>query len=169
MDGKFQNEQSIENKFIEWQSAVLINKTSWQGNNIHIDEFDGMSNLKRSEWAEKALSLLCDFSRLLISENMVLFLHIELKESSRPTFPRILTLPFLQKNVHEFSPPSFHYTSIEYFESYYVKQCQEFASVNLSFKVLNPNCKLIYYGRPFWDVRENLFSRDIYVFVVRQS
>ena len=83
---------------------------------MHIDEIITCNEITKSEWIDlsfKIVELMTE--KIKILDPLLLFLHIDLKYSSRVLSLNELSLNWLKKNVSEFTPPSLNFTSLEYF------------------------------------------------------
>ncbi len=165
MDGLYLNE--IESKkIIElWISSIILSKNSWEANNLHIDEIITCNEITKSEWIDlsfKIVELMTE--KIKILDPLLLFLHIDLKYSSRVLSLNELSLNWLKKNVSEFTPPSLNFTSLEYFNEFYNNElisCKpDKCILNILPHLLNAN----FFYRTYFDYSENKFSREIYIF-----
>ena len=50
MDGHYLNKEKITKSVFEWLSTAILNDTSWEGNNLHIDEVISLENINRNDW-----------------------------------------------------------------------------------------------------------------------
>lgn len=147
-----------------WLSSVSKDGSSWEGNNIHIDEIEGFESIKRDKWVEASFSVFNDLSRLKLSGSLILFLHIELSESTDRVLLDTLSLEWLGKNIDEYTPPSFNCTSKKYYNDFYQKELVKCAPDSKLMRLVGPSLKLEFFFRTCFDEIEEIYSREIYVF-----
>ena|SRR3989344_232113 len=165
MDGQYLNEVEINNKFEKWKSRVFLTNTSWQANNIHIDELIDDYSDKRRYWIKDSLYLFKILTdRNVSNQDLIPFLHIELSDSKKRQDVKNVSEEWMTKNVHEFTPPSFNYTSKEYFSNFYLNEFSEcILDLNRN-DVLTNFTGFVFYYRSYFDESERKYSREIYVF-----
>ena len=165
--------QSPENSLIKrdlqnWLKTVVKTSMSWEANGIHIDEFSEFKHIARKDWLSKSLLSF----RLLISEldwpeELVPFLHISLAEESTEIAVPEVSITWLHDNLNEFTPPSMHFSSTEYFGTFYDKNCVRCSIDESVTQLVNHSPGLQFFYRTYFDERERLYLREIYIFYFR--
>lgn len=165
MAGVYLNKVSVRTCFQKWSSAILSSQGKWEGNNLHIDEIDGLKEISRAEWVRVSFGILdiIDFSNELM-DSMRLFLHFDLEYSSARLKLDTLSTKWLEENVSAFTPPSLHFTSHDYYRDFYSKElvlCKPDSSIQSD---LISFIDFDFFYRSYFDENEKMYSREIYVF-----
>lgn len=156
MDGKYLNQV---NSIDRWATLIVNNKVSWEANNLHIDEIDGLRGIPREQWLQSSLSFLIMTYRNYLISNYLIFLHIPLKPSNGTPLQTI-TKSWIERNISEFTPPSFNFTSKEYFKEFYRNELLRITSPSID--DFDNSEELLFFYRIFHD--EDLYYNEIYVF-----
>lgn len=152
---------SIQN----WINTVISPDGIWEGNDLHIDEIGGLSKITRPEWIDASfmiLSILPMPSQPM--DQLILFLHIGLEDSSDKMDIRILSLNWLKQNVNEYTPPSLHFSSLEYYTDFYENELIRFIPDDSILKYINSSIELDFFYRTYFDEDEQMYSREVYIF-----
>lgn len=156
----------MSNVIQEWLKAVMQSEKSWQGNNLHIDEIENFYTIKRDEWIESSLKMYGILLEESIPDSLMPFLHIALSDSETILKISNVSLDWLRFNINEFTPPSFHFTSKEYFSNFYKYELVSCHPDRRLVDLIGTKLNVTFYYRNYFDQRENLFSREIYVFAL---
>ncbi|MBR4911423.1 MAG: hypothetical protein IKZ54_01100 [Bacteroidales bacterium] len=156
MDGKYLNQV---NSIDRWATLIVNNKVSWEANNLHIDEIDGLRGIPREQWLQSSLSFLIMTYRNYLISNYLIFLHIPLNPSNGTPLQTI-TKSWIERNISEFTPPSFNFTSKEYFKEFYRNELLRITSPSID--DFDNSEELLFFYRIFHD--EDLYYNEIYVF-----
>lgn len=166
MDGLNPDANKIITSIQNWKNDISSPEGGWEANNIHIDEIEGFDNLKREEWINASFIVLNIIStQMKLFDSLILFLHLDLKYSSERLALDGLSLNWLKDNVSEYTPPSFHYTSIKYYNDFYEKELVKCDPDYSILELIQPSVKLDFFYRTYFDEDEDLYSREIYVFL----
>lgn len=167
MDGQFPNKKKIRSSLDKWFKSVNSSVDSWEANNLHIDEITTFENILRLDWLLKSIQVF----ELLINEVeldknflVIPFLHIELSYVNSLKIPKKLTYGWINKNIDILTPPSYNFTSIEYYNNFYKTELIK-CEVDKSLLCL-PTTKISfnYFFRTFYQESEKKYSREIYIF-----
>ena len=164
MDGQHLNKKKIEASMQQWRNTIISG--TWEANYVYLDEIDSLKKIKRNDWINTAFFIL-DLMKQTepIDSSLMLFLHINIEFSSEKLHLDNLSLDWLKDNISEFSPPSFHYTSFEYFDEFYTKELIRcYPDINILELTLSSS-ELSFFYRTYFDEMEDMYSREIYVFV----
>ncbi len=166
MDGQYLNDRrEIKSSIQNWIDTVSDSKGTWEGNNLHIDEIGDLKEIERHEWVYASLAILNILSQMKLPDSLILFLHFDLSYSLSRISLGTLSLNWLKHNISEYTPPSINCTSFEYYNDFYkkeLKKCQPDKSV---LKLMDSSTKIRFFYRTYFDVDEEMYSREIYVFV----
>lgn len=169
MDGKYLNNKKIESSILDWIKKNASSTDSWQANGMHIDEIDGLHTIVYEEWINTSFMILNYIStRFLPIESLILFMHIDLKNSYESTMLSNLSAEWLKNNISEYTPPSFHYTSLDYYNNFYCKelvQCNVDKEILKYFDIVD---KAAFFYRTKFDLSEEMYSREIYIFIMAE-
>lgn len=162
MAGAYLNKNIIIDFISSWEHRNI----NWENNNLHIDEIKSLKKIKHDDWAATSLMVLNIIpDKVKIKESKILFLHLDLEYSEFRMSINNLSLEWLKANISEFTPPSFNYTSIEYYSEFYTKELNR---CEPDFSILNffdsSEIDFNFFYRTFWDEEEGLHSREIYIF-----
>jgi len=158
--------ENVKEILQNWIEELALNKNDWGRIDIHIDEIVGLKKLKRSDWVDVSFKVLNILSEKIESiAPFKTFLHIELKYSKKNEYIDILTLNWLSQNIGEYTPPSLHVTSLEYFEEFYLKKLVACKPDKSILDLIKSSVKVDFYYRTYFDEDEELYSRQIYLFV----
>jgi hypothetical protein len=115
MAGQFQNDLALESMTV-WAKSINSLGGKWEGNDIHIDEVKGFESIQREDWIEASFEVLELLTpEILMVEGKFFFLYIPLQEARNKIEIEKLNRKWLNEHLDDFTPPSFHYTSIDYF------------------------------------------------------
>ena len=159
MDGQFQNKiKSID----EWASPIISNEVSWEANNLHVDEIEDLKGINREQWLQTSIQLFIMTYRKYLDSKYVMFLHIPLEASYDTINVQSITKNWIERNLSRYTPPSFNFTTKDYFMNFYEYELIRIQSDS------KPNCfdnpeELWYYYRIFFS-DENIYYNEIYVF-----
>lgn len=159
MDGQYLNKI---NSIDKWASLIINDKMSWEANNLHIDEIDGLEDLRREQWIQTSLSLFVMIYKKYLNSKYVMFLHIPLKPSSNTINVQNITRMWIERNISEYTPPSFNFTSKDYIEEFYRDELNLIAS-NSIFNDFENSRELLFYYRIFFS-DEDMYYNEIYIF-----
>jgi len=164
MAGLYLNKEKVTKSIYDWLYRVLDHENSWEGNNLHIDEILSFENIDRSDWIKFSfLFLKVILDEVKIPDSYLVFLHIVLSEAKIKEVKKNISYSWLEKNLNEFTPPSFNCTTKEYYNQFYKHELQECfldKSFSDSIELKGINC----FHRSHFDSSEKLFSRELYVF-----
>lgn len=166
MDGKYLNENRIKTSIENWANTIISSNDKWEGNNLHIDEINSMTKIKRHEWISVSFMLVNILqSQFKALDSLILFLHIDLKFSIEKMYLNKLSLNWLKENVDEYTPPSLNFTSSEYYSDFYKKEliaCKPDKSI---IELVDFSQDLKFFYRTYFDEDEKMYSREIYVII----
>lgn len=166
MAGIHLDESRVEISIRNWANAITSFNEKWEGNNLHIDEIDSLSKVKQSDWIYISLLILNVLMNQFKSFSpLILFLHIDLKYSKKKIELDKLSLAWLKENVSEYTPPSLHFTSLEYYNDFYEKELVVCKSDNSILEFIHSSRNLVFLYRTYFDEYEQMYSREIYVFI----
>ena len=148
------------NSVDRWATLIVNNRVSWEANDLHIDEIDGLRGIPREQWLQSSLSILSMSYRNYLSCNYLMFLHIPLKATNGSHPLQNITKSWIERNISEFTPPSFNFTSKEYFEEFYRNELLRITSPSID--DFDNSEELLFFYRVFHS--ENLYYNEIYVF-----
>ena len=165
MDGQYLNNAKTTLQYLQlWSESVNESTDSWMANYVYLDEIKGLSNVKRENWITESIKVFnVIVKRFNFNSNNIPCLRIALKMKRRNIDVKNVSLEWLQKNLDEFTPPSFFYSSLDYYKGYYSSQLSKCITDNENLSEIQ-NCEIYYYNR--FDDLENGFIRDIYIFKV---
>ncbi|MDH8702595.1 hypothetical protein M2138_001963 [Dysgonomonadaceae bacterium PH5-43] len=165
MDGLYLNNSKIVDSIQLWVNDVVSAEDKWKANNLHIDEIDSLKNIKRKDWVKTSFNLL-DIIALQIKpiESLSLFLHVALGYSKSKLNLETISYSWLQKNIKTLTPPSFHYTSLEYYDDFYKKELTP-CKVDKSISELSHFARLNFFYGNYFDELDNSYFWDIYIFL----
>lgn len=154
----------------DWINSILSGEHNWEENNIHIDEIFSFEKIDRKEWVNESLNCFdIIISKIEISKPYFIFLHLDLSSSKNMETYEIVSYEFLEKNISEFTPPSFNCCTMDYYNSFYKRELFPCRLDDIS----SNKIKLIHggiiksYFRTYFDESENEYSRELYIFYVR--
>lgn len=169
MAGIYFDDNKFEKDFQKWSNKIISSQMSWEGNYLHIDEIAGLNKLKKSEWINTSFIILDILLKEFKSiDSLILFMHFDLKYSLKKMSLDNLSMNWLIKNVSDFTPPSLHFTSLDYYNDFYEKElvvCKPDENIS---KVFHSTQKLEFFYRTYYDADEEMYSREIYVFIKRK-
>ena len=157
MDEKCLNQVNTVDR---WATLIVNNQVSWEANNLHIDEIDGLRGIPREKWLQSSLSILIMTYRNYLNSNYLMFLHIPLKASNRTQPLQSITKSWIESNISEFTPPSFNFTSKDYFEEFYRNELLRITSPSID--DFDNSEELLFFYRVFHS--ENIYYNEVYVF-----
>lgn len=165
MVGKYQNEEKIKAKLLSWLNSVTSNDTAWEANNIHIDEIPSFIHIKRDQWIHASFAIFnILLNQLKLKKKLLIFLHINLSDTKNKFALNTFSLDWLNNNIHEFTPPSFNCTTLDYYENFYQKElikCNPDSSLcNTTNEVMNWD----FFYRTYFEKSERVYSRELYIF-----
>jgi|SRR5690625_1215906 len=150
----------------DWTNTIISPEGTWEGNNLHIDEIESLDKITRSEWINVSFMILNILStQIKLLDSLILFLHIDLKYSLEKMSLDKLSLNWLKENVSEYTPPSLNFTSLEYYTDFYEKELIACKLDNSILELIHSPVKLDFFYRIYFDEDEEMYSREIYVFV----
>jgi hypothetical protein len=166
MAGQSLNKEKVKESLQNWLMSVTQSETSWEGNDLHIDEIEILKNVKREEWIDSSFSV---FEFLLnqsdLPDSLMVFLHIDLSYTETAANLDVITTNWLMKNINEFTPPSFNCTSLDYYEKFYKVELNKCDDVDQSIlNLFGSNINLNFFYRTYFDDSEKMYSRELYVF-----
>ena len=162
MAGQYLIKKDVIQSIQEWLYHVSDNVDSWKGNNLHIDEIKTFEEIKRTEWFHSSLLVLKEM--LLQNKNdALIFLHIDLKEMATELEIDEITTEWIELNIGEFTPPSFNFTTYDYFEEFYSKELVKIQNHHISESGEFIRDVDIFY-RCYYDESEKLYSGELYFF-----
>jgi len=166
MDGQFQmNKKTINLSLNKWLKSISDNSLNWEKSGLYLDEIMSLEIIERKDWVPVSLIVY----KMLVEtqesvEPLIPFLHLPLTYSRKLEIIDTINSDWLYKNIDSITPPSFHFTDVSYFNTFYMKelqQCQLDQAFIEEFQKLLP---LQMHFRIFFDKKERAFSREIYVF-----
>ena len=166
MAGIYLDDNRIKTSIQSWSNTIISPNGKWEGNNLHIDEIDSLYKIKRSEWIDVSFMIL----NILVNQfksidSLFFFIHIDLKYTLEKFSIDKLTLNWLKENVSEYTPPSLHFTSLEYYKDFYEKELISCESDDSILKLVNSSQDLEFFYRTYFEKDEGMYSREIYIFV----
>lgn len=168
MTGIYLNENSAKNSIQNWSNKIIASKGGWEGNNLHLDEIEGLFSVRRSEWIEVSFMLINVLPKQFkLLDSLILFLHIDLKYSIERQSLGNLSLNWLKENVSEYTPPSLNLTSLEYAHDYYSKELVACQVDNSILERIHTPLDFGFFYRTYFDKDEDAFSRELYIFIQR--
>lgn len=166
MDGTYQTKEEIKKDLVNWLSPILKEENSWEGNNLHIDEINTLENIKRDDWVLSSISVFNTLLKeIVVPDKFKVFLHFDLADSEKRDEIKTITVKKLQDCLNEFTPPSFNCTTLDYYNSFYKQELEECKADSNLFDLFDLKNRPDFFFRSYFDQRENLFSREVYVFV----
>lgn len=158
----------IENSLHAWITRVYSKENELNPQNLHIDEVETFKEIKRVDWLNDSFFVF----KILLKKNRikkpyVIFLHIDLSDSENKLLLNEITFKWLKNNLNEFTPPSFHCTTFNYYNSFYKKQGIELTPDSALNNLLGDENNFVYLYRTYYDETENMFSRELYIFYNR--
>jgi len=166
MAGKFLNNNRVHTSIQNWYISNIPPSGRWEGNDIHIDEIDSLKSTLREDWIDISFKVLNTISaKFEILDSFLLFLHIDLKDSTEKLNLNTLSLKWLKENIGKYTPPSLHLTSKDYYTNFYAK---ELVVCNPDYSILElvySSAHLAFFYRTYYDENEAMYSREIYVFL----
>lgn len=165
MAGQSLNKEKVKESLQNWLRSVTQNETSWEGNNLHIDEIESLKSLKREEWIDSSFSVfkfLLSQSDLL--KSLVVFLHIDLSYTETTKNLDVITINWLKENINEFTPPSLNCVTLDYYENFYKVELNKCDVDQSILNLLGSNSNLNFFYRTYFDDSEKMYSRELYVF-----
>lgn len=166
MDGIYLNKKKVEKSIQDWMNTVDFTEGKWEANNLHIDEIDTLDKATRSEWIDISFMILNILTNRANSINpFILFLHIDLKDSFKETTVGRLSLSWLKKHISEYTPPSLNITSLDYYMEFYEKELVACVPESSILELIHYPQYLDFFYRTYFDENENMFSREIYIFI----
>ena len=146
-----------------WSEANNKSASSWMTHSVYLDEVKGLMRVKREDWIAKSIKIFnIVVEKFNINSNNVPCLCIALKMKRKNIGIKNVSLKWLQKNINEFTPPAFFYSSSDYYNEYYSK-LDKCIIDNESLPEMK-NC-IMYYSSQF-DELDKGFYRWIYIFRV---
>lgn len=166
MDGKYLDEHKVQKSIQNWKHTIISSNRKWEANNLHIDEIESLDKIKRSEWIDVSLLILNMLMKQFKQvDSLILFLHIDLKYSFEEMLLEKLSLNWLKENVNEYTPPSLHFTSLEYYNDFYKQELVPCKPNKSILRHINFTEGLNFFYRTYFDEDEKMYSREIYVFL----
>lgn len=168
MNGIKLNMKQIKDSITEWADPIVSQEKFWGSNYVYINEISGLANIKREDWIETTLNILSSLSERYEKQNsLLLFLHICLKFSKKSIIPHIITYPWLEKMMNLSTPPSFHFTSVDYLTSFYFKHFI-MSEIDSSITSKFPNTyNLCFFYTPHYYPNDSEYCDSLYVFYKR--
>lgn len=149
MAGQFQNKiKSVD----EWALPIINNKVSWEANNLHIDEIEELKGISRENWLQSSILLLIMTYKKYLDSNYIMFLHIPLMDSYDTINVQSITKKWIESNLSSYSPPSFNFTTKDYFMDFYRNELIRIKS-DSNFNYFDNPEELLYYYRIFFPMK----------------
>lgn len=168
MDGIYLDEHRVQTSIQNWGNTIISSNGKWEGNNLHIDEIESLDKITRLKWIDVSFMILNILvNQFKTDDSLILFLHIDLEYSLEIMSLEKLSLNWLKENVSEYTPPSLNFTSLEYYTDFYEKElvrCK--ADTNIT-DLFNSLSHLDFFYRTYFDEDEGMYSREIYVFILK--
>lgn len=164
MAEKHFNNPNATNHVLEWLNVAISDENSWESNNLHIDEIQGLETIKRKEWLATSLELLNSLTAVNLN-NHLLFLHIALSYSKKSSEIKKLSLNWLKKNIDDYTPPSFNCTTIDYYDNFYKKELIKCQPTDDLLQLVDNSKQISFFYRIYFDKEEKMYSREIYVII----
>lgn len=159
--------EKIKNNLQSWIATIYTSEHTNNPKNLHIDEIKTFNKIERDEWIDDSFFvfkiLLKEFK---IKKPLVIFLHIDLSYTEKKIMTNKITIKWLKENIGEFTPPSWHCTTLNYYKNFYEKQCIECSVDKALTDFFGTKNKLIYLFRTYFEESENMFSRELYIFSI---
>ncbi|WP_445734768.1 hypothetical protein [Mariniflexile sp.] len=166
MAGIYLDNNLIKKSIQSWSNTIIPHIGNWEGNNLHIDEIDSLEKIERSEWIDVSFMILNILvNKFMPINSLILFLHIDLKYSLKKMSLDKMALNWLNENVSEYTPPSLHFTSLDYYKEFYEKELVVFKPDDKILELFHSRPNLEFFYRTYFDEEEEMYSREIYVFV----
>ena len=161
----FNNKKEIIESINEWYLSVIKNSTSWQANNLHIDEIETFQNSQRENWLKDSFIAFNILVKEFPSTPLLLnFLHISLSDVNINGKNEKISLKWLEENINDYTPPSLNFTSKDYYNEFYSNQLVRCDFENNDNNDLISNNKFTFYFRTTFDTIESMYNREVYVF-----
>lgn len=148
----------------EWIEKIYISKDSWEANYYYLDElyiFTKSPQIKRDLWIETSFEIKELINLLDNKKKLLNFICITLEPTEIENFPHNFSINWLLKNMDSQSPPIFAFTSNEYYEEYYLKNCVPIKLIESGANI-NNNYKFFY--KNILDEEDGIYSGSIYIF-----
>jgi len=146
-----------------WSEANNKSTNSWMAHSVYLSEIKGLMRVKREDWITKSLKIFnIIVERFNPNSNNVPCLCVALKWKRKNIDVKNVSLKWLQKDINEFTPPSFFYSSLDYYNDYYLKLEKCIIDDKSLPEIKNFE---MYYSSQF-DELDKGFYRCIYIFKV---
>jgi hypothetical protein len=163
MAGLYLDNKRIQACIQNWINPMLSGKT-WEGNNLHIDEINGLEKIERDQWISASFNILRISKDLELGNSLLLFFHYDLSFVSDKLLLTGLSLSWLQQNIGEYTPPSLNCTSKQYYFDFYQNELNKCYPDNSIFDLIEPSNRFDFFYRTYYDETEAMNSREIYIF-----
>ena len=158
--------EKIKKSLQSWIATVYSSEHAHNPKNLHIDEIETFADIKRNEWVEASFFVFKILTNQFKVDELIIFLHFDLLYSDEKQNITIVSLDWLKKNLDEFTPPSWHCTSLDYYNNFYKKQCIECSADKTLADLVGTKNNFIFLFRTYYDESEKMFSRELYVFAI---
>lgn len=165
MAGLYLDPDKAKASIQSWINTVISANGTWEGNDLHIDEIDGLGELTRPGWIAASLMILDILpAKLQHDDNLILFMHIGLEDSLAEMDLNLLSLNWLKENVNEYTPPGLHFSSLEYYTGFYENELIPCIPDDSILSCITSSIKLQFFYRTYFDENEQMYSREVYIF-----
>jgi hypothetical protein len=166
MNEFYLNESQVKTSVQNWLDTIISPNGKWEGNNLHIDEIESLERIQRSQWVDISLEIL----NILLKQfkpmtGLSLFLHIDMKDHREAMSSEVLSLNWLKENIDEYTPPSLHLTSLEYYDVFYKKELTPCKPDDKLLERFDSSSNIYFFYRTYFDENEEMYLREVYVFV----
>lgn len=138
--------------------------------NLHIDEINTLTKIKRDGWVNDSLYVFKILtSKFTFRCPYITFLHLDLSDTGQKTELNNISLHWIKDNLGEFTPPSFHFTTLQYYNDFYKKEGTILKPDIDVGNLLGNIDDFVFLFRTYFDAKESMYSRELYIFCVKKS
>lgn len=140
-----------------WIRSIQINPDSWKANYFYLTYINAFRRAPRETWLMTALEVFSHIRQHYSVQGLIPFIHIPLREDLSESSP--LTLADIATKLSDYSPPSFHCASKDYYEQYYLKRLKAIQLITPE-----PDKGQHYFTDDFFDPKEQEYYYSLYLF-----
>lgn len=153
-------------KFLkEWITKVYSTSESWKANYYYLDEiylFNKLPMIDRKFWIKDSIEIKELLNLLDDDKRLLNFISVTLEFTKKRDLPTEFSMTWLKKNISKISPPTFSFTTLEYFKEKYESDYKElYLSKN---EISNINSKYRFFYNEIYDETDKYYYRWLLIF-----